>query len=222
MKKIKNKKTIIILLVLCIGLVGITIAFFSNSTILDNLFSTKEYGTTYTETFVSPDNWLPGDTTDKTVTVTNSGEVDEAVRISYTENWSTHNNGTLNGWIHPDGTKSNHTIEQELSIDERVAILNFANTSDWTYNNGYYYYNYKLAPNEKTFSFLESVTFNPKTKLDDTCETTIGEGTRTISCSSSGSDYDNATYTLTLTLTIETVQYNKYNEAWNTNVEILG
>lgn len=74
----KNRKTII-------GLVGLTIAYFANSQTINNLFSTKEYGITYTEKFVSPDNWLPGDTTPKTITATNSGEVDQAVRISYTE-----------------------------------------------------------------------------------------------------------------------------------------
>ena len=215
MGKIKNKKTIIILSVLLLVVIGVTIAYFSNSDIFDNIFNTKPYGSTYTEEFVSPDNWLPGDVTDKTVEVENTGDVDQAVRISYTESWSTHNNGTLNGWIHSDGTKSTHTTETELSTDERAAVINFANTDDWTKVGDYYYYNYKLAPNDKTSSFIESVTFNPLTKLDDTCTETNNNGVKTISCSSSGDDYDNAAYTLTLT--IETVQYNKYNEAWNLN-----
>ena len=211
----KNKKTIIVLLLAAIiGIVGLTIAYFANSTSINNLFSSKEYGNTYTESFVSPDNWLPGDTTEKNVVATNSGQIDQAVRIKVEDIWTTDNNGTLNGWIHSDGTKSNHTTEQELETDERVAILNLANTSDWTKVGDYYYYNYKLAPGESTSSFLESVTFNPKTKLDDTCSSSISSGTRTITCNSSGSDYDDATYTLTLT--IETVQYNKYATAWGT------
>ena len=142
----KNKKSIIALLIVAIiGIVGLTLAYFSNSDTIENQFITKEYGSTYTEEFVSPDNWLPGDTTDKTIIVENTGEVDEAVRISFNESWTTHNNGTLNGWIHPDGTKSTHTTEAELSTDESVAILNLANTSDWTKVGDYYYYNYKLA-----------------------------------------------------------------------------
>ena len=211
----KNKKSIIaLLIVVIIGIVGLTLAYFSNSDTIENQFITKEYGSTYTEEFVSPDNWLPGDTTNKTIVVENTGDVDEAVRISYTESWTTHNNGTLNGWIHPDGTKSTHTTETELSTDESVAIINLANTSDWTKVGDYCYYNYKLAPGESTTSFLESVTFNSKTKLDDTCVTTIDGSTKTVTCNSSGDDYDNATYTLTFT--IETVQYNKYADAWNT------
>ena len=211
----KSKSLIALLLIAIIGVVGLTIAYFSNSDTIENNFITKEYGSTYTEEFVSPDNWLPGDTTNKTVVATNTGQVDQAVRIKVTESWTTHNDGTLNGWIHPDGTKSTHETNTELETDERVAIINLANTSDWTKVGDYYYYNYKLAPTESTTSFIESVTFNSKTKLDDTCVTTIDGNTRTVTCSSSGDDYDNATYKLTFN--IETVQYNKYNEAWNLN-----
>ena len=210
-----NKKAVVaLLLIAIIGIVGLTIAYFANSTSIENTFTTKEYGTTYEETFVSPDNWLPGDTTQKTLVATNTGEVDQAVRILVTESWTTDNDGTLNGWIHSDGTKSTHTTQSELETDERVAILNLANTSDWTKVGNYYYYNYKLAPTESTTSFLESVTFNSKTKLDDTCTTSTNNGVTTTTCNSSGDDYDNATYTLTLQ--IETVQYNQYATAWNT------
>ena len=212
----KNRKTIIaLLLVAIVGIVGLTIAYFANSQTIENNFITKEYGTEVVEEFVSPDNWLPGDTTNKTVVAENTGQVDQAVRVKLIESWTTHNNGTLNGWIHPDGSKSTHTTQTELATDERVAILNLGNTSDWTKVGDYYYYNYKLAPGESTTTFLESVTFNSKTKLDDTCETTIDEGVRTISCNSSGDDYDYAKYKLTIN--IETVQYNKYNDAWNLN-----
>ena len=214
-----SKRTIMILiLVLTIGIVGLTIAYFSNSSTVNNIFTTQPYGTTVTETFTSPSNWLPGTTTDKTVVATNTGNVDEAVRISLSENWTTANHNTLNGWITSSGTKSSHLPENEPSTDERVAIINFDNASDWTYNNGYYYYNYKLSPNESTSSLIKSVTFNEKTKLDDTCVETPTATGRTITCNSSGDDYDDATYTLTFN--IETVQYNKYTEAWGTNANI--
>ena len=48
--------------------------------------------------------------------------------------------------------------------NNRAAIINWANTSDWTTvtENGveYKYYNYKLAPGEVTSTLLDSVTFN--------------------------------------------------------------
>ena len=105
-----------------------------------------------------------------------------------------------------------------MATDERVALINFTNPSDWTKVGDYYYYNYKLAPQESTTSLIESVTFNSKTKLNDTCTTTLSEGTKTVTCNSSGSDYDHATYTLTFD--IETVQYNKYKEAWGVSNNI--
>ena len=53
----KNRKSIIaLLLIAIIGIVGLTIAYFANSTDVENTFTTKEYGTEYTEEFVSPDN----------------------------------------------------------------------------------------------------------------------------------------------------------------------
>ena len=218
-----NKKTIIILiLVLTMGIVGLTVAYFANSASLDNVFETKPYGNTFTEEFVSPDNWLPGTTTEKSVVATNTGEVDQAVRIKLTENWKTANNGTLNGWIHIDGTKSTHESANDIANDERVAIINFDNNDDWYLEDGYYYYKYKLAPNESTSSLIKSVTFNSKTKLDDTCVTTTNGSTKTVICNSSDNDYDGATYTLKID--IETVQYDKYASVWNlpnnTNVAI--
>jgi len=194
----QRKSVIALLLVAIIGIVGLTFAYFANSTEVENIFTTKEYGTTYTEQFVSPDNWLPGDTTNKTITATNTGQVDQAVRISLSQEWVSHNGDTLA--LSKNGVTA--------------AVLNLANTSDWTKVGDYYYYNYKLAPGETTTSFLESVTFNKDIELDDTCTESVNNGVRTNSCNSSGDDYDNATYTLTLT--IETVQYNKYASAWGT------
>ena len=155
----KNKSLLIILLVLCIGLVGLTIAYFSNSTSIENEFSTNPYGTTIEEIFTSPDNWLPGTTTDKTITVTNSGLVDEAVRISYAEKWVAKDGTILSGLIDSNGNLTNNTENSE-----HAAIINFSDNDDWTYSNGYYYYNFRLAPNETTSSLIDSVTFNSKVK----------------------------------------------------------
>lgn len=59
---------------------------------------------------------MPGDTTYKTGVVANSGEVDEAVRISYAEVWKS----------------SNAKLTDEEENNDKVAIINFSNTN---YNN---------------------------------------------------------------------------------------
>ena len=209
----KNKSLIIILLIVVLGVVGLTIAYFSNTTSIDNFFSTKEYGTTIEEVFVSPDNWLPSDTTEKQITVTNSGQVDEAVRISYSEVWKAQDGTVLSGLIDENGN-----LTDEEANSEHAAIINFSNNDDWTESNEYYYYNYKLSPNETTSSLIDSVTFNSKVKNSSNCTTVENNGVKTITCNSTNSGYDGATYTLTFK--IETVQFNKYISAWNTDVVV--
>ena len=172
----KNKKTIILLLLIAIvGVVGLTLAYFSNTASVDNTFNTKQYGTTVDEVFESPDNWTPGTTTDKTLTVTNSGQVDEAVRVSYVETW----------------TSKNSNVEGDLELTQNgntAAIINWANTSDWTTvtENGktYKYYNYKLQPNETTSTLLDSVTFNSAITNDSNCVTEETSTGKTITCTS--------------------------------------
>ena len=49
----KSNKTIIALLIIAIvGVVGLTIAYFSNSSSITNTFTTNPYGTTVTEEFI--------------------------------------------------------------------------------------------------------------------------------------------------------------------------
>ncbi|MBQ9318635.1 MAG: hypothetical protein IJR82_03300 [Bacilli bacterium] len=205
----KQRKSIIaLLLIAIIGIVGLTVAYFSSSTSIENTFETSEYGADAIETFTSPTDWQPGDETPKVLTVKNTGEVDEAVRVKVEESWKSKNNTDL-------------PLTQGNNV---VAITNWTNTDDWTKvtvdgeDYYYYYYNYKLAPDEETGELLDKVTFNPLIDASTTCTTTTENGVTTKSCKSNGSGYDGATYKLKFT--IETVQYNKYKEAWSTNISI--
>ena len=208
----KNKSLIIILLIVVVGVIGLTLAYFTNTASVSNEFKSKKYGTTVTEEFISPDNWLPGTSTDKSLTVTNSGQVDEAVRISYTESWTSR-------------SAKNNEEEGDLPLAQNgntAALIHFTNTDDWTTvtENGttYRYYNYKLAPSATTSELLDYVTFNPAITNNSNCTTREENGTKTITCNSTGTGYDDATYKLTFN--IETIQYDKYKTAWGTNVNI--
>lgn len=215
-----NKKGIIaLLLVVIVGIVGLTISYFSNEATITNEFQSNDYGTIVEEVFESPDNWTPGTTTNKTITVTNAGNVDEAVRISYIEKWELENHNEISGWVDASGNLSAHTNNEET--DARAALINWANTSDWivSVENGteYRYYKNKLSSNETTSSLIESVTFNPLVKNLSDCETS--NSGKTITCLSTGTGYDGAKYTLTFN--VETVQYDKYKQIWSTNVNIV-
>ena len=188
----KNKKKLVTALagLALIGLVGGTFAYFNSSATFENLFHTASVGVKYTENFVSPDNWQPGDTTPKTLTAKNESTVPVRVRAKVNnEEWQ----------------KGNTTLplDQDGTI---VAIKNF-NTDDWKLEaDDYYYYQIELPPNAETSTFINSVTYNPETDLSESCssEGTIGEGEFSITCTAG--EYAGATYTLELQ--IETIQAN--------------
>ena len=212
----KNKNMVIaLLLVAIVGVVGLTIAYFANSSSVANTFVTGEYGTSVTQTFTSPDNWLPGTTTDASVIATNNKPTEVAVKITLSENWKAANNDILSGWVTATGNPSAHTNNE--ATDERAAIINYADLTNWIYYNGSYYYKYKLVQNASTPSLINSVTFNRIVNASSNCVTSSNNGVTTTTCSSTNAGYDGATYTLTAT--IETVQADQYLNHWNLSVD---
>jgi len=196
---VNNKKITIIFILVSFAIlvgVGVTFAYFTSSTDFENEFQTGLYQTEATETFTSPQNWMPGDETPKELTITNTGNVDVKARVCISEEWTSSNDDTLPNEVN----------------GESMAIINLDNTSDWTKKGNCYEYNDVLEPNDVTSSFIQSVTFNPNATADLNCTTTTSNGTTTKTCTSSGDGYDNATYKLTLR--VETVQANKASELW--------
>ena len=197
MMKIKNKKSIFIIVFLLV--ISSTVAYLYSTDTFQNIFVAASYKVTVIEEFVSPDNWIPGDTTPKTATIKNEGTVPIKVRVKLEESWKDSNN-------------------QDLPLqhnDENVAIINFSNQDDYIYKDGYYYYDLPLNPGETTSSIIESVTFNPNYSGTITC---IENDDNTHTCSSSDDGYEGGTYKLTLT--IEGVQEDYYVQAWGLSGEI--
>ncbi len=207
----KNKKPLIALLLIAVlGVVGVTFAYYTTTDTFENTFNTGTYKTEVVENFTSPSNWAPGTVTNKTISVTNKGDVDVAVRVSFEENW-TDSFGTDLPLADTDGNKA--------------AIIHFTDldseNSSWTKSteNGvdYYYYRIKLAPNESSTSLIESVEYNKAVEINSLNTCTDNEA-GVKSCSAQLLGYSGATYTLNVK--IETVQYDQYKNAWNTSVTI--
>ena len=194
-----NKKLSLLFILIAVlsllGIVSFTIAYFSSKTSFDNLFSSAYYKTRAVETFTSPDDWIPGSTTSKQLVIKNDGTINVKARVCISEEWISANNDNL----------------PLMQNNESAAIINLANTSDWTLKKNCYEYNNILEPGDETNSFMESVTFNPNIVPDRTCSY-INNG-KTKHCESSGDGYDNATYILTLT--VETIQAEVADEIWD-------
>ena len=208
--KLKNKKSLLyIVLVLVVFLVLGTIAYFTFTDTLENIFLSGTYKTKTTEVFTSPTNWTPGDETPKTITTKNEGTIPVRVRVKLDESWTSKNGDEISNDICERYNSNNYCLEYY-----QAAVINLDNENDWLKKGDYYYYLHELAPGESTTSLLESVTFNPKVEASVTC--TFENGANT--CESTGDGYDGATYQLDIT--IETVQANKYESVWE-NVPIM-
>ena len=198
MKKKNKRKLLLTLGISIFTVIGGTFAYFTTTSSIPNIFKSGLYQETIQEKFVSPSNWTPGTTTEKEVTVTNTGDVDMAVRASIEESWVSKNGATL-------ANKYNN---------ESVAILNL--NDGWTKDSdGYYYYGSKdnltkLVSGDISTSFISGVTFNPNINAN-LVESTSNNG-KTITYTSTGDGYDDATYTLTIIL--DTIQYDQANNVW--------
>ena len=202
LKNLKNKKVVLGLGVFLILLVGVAIAYFSSSDTMTNLFHTQRYDSKTTEVFTSPSDWTPGDTTPKTLTVTNTGNVCENVRVWYEDDWETENGDAL-----PNTQNGN-----------LVGIVNRDHLADWVQDGNYIYYNKNLLANQSTSSFIKSVTYNKLAANDFECVDDL-DGGRT--CSTSGDGYDGATYTLTIH--VETIQCSMAEKIWGVDpTEMVG
>lgn len=194
LKKLKKGKSLIFagIILAIVGTILSTIAFWQSENIFPNTFNTSDYKTTVVEKFQSPNDWKPGDETEKKVTVKNEGSTCVRARASYTEEWK-------------DKDGNNLSLENN---GKRVAIINFDNTTDWIKDGDYYYYQQDLLKNQTSTSFIKSVTYNKELSSDYVCTT---EG-NIQKCTMSNGDYDGAEYTLTIK--IEMVQCDGADEIW--------
>lgn len=198
-RKDNRKKLLVVGVISLFTILGGTLAYFTTSSNITNVFNTAKYQTQIVEDFVSPDHWTPGTTTDKEIKITNNGSIDMALRASFTEKWVNANKQEI------------PLIDSDNNI---AAIINFDDS--WTKNeDGYYYFGNKdnltkLIPGETSSSFITGVTFNEKIKAS--LDTSVSQDGQTITFTSTGNGYDNAVYTLTVR--IDTIQYDQAHNVW--------
>ena len=178
-------------LLIIVGLIGISLAFFIDEFKLPISFAKQQYNDVTNIKFESPNNWTPGTTTKQEIKYKNKEEVPLAIRISIEEKWISKNGNEL-GLTLSDGTKA--------------TILKI-NNKDWELIDGFYYYKKKLNKGETTSNFIESITFNNNVNYEFKCNLLNNK-----KCSKSGDDYNDAKYKLDIY--IETIKYDYYEEIW--------
>lgn len=200
MKKQNNKKKLMIVSgISLLTILGGTLVYFSTTSDIENVFHSGKYQNEIVEKFESPTSWTPGTTTEKEVTVKNNGNVDMAVRATFTEKWI---------------SSTGEELPLKDSDNNIAAIINF--NDGWEKaDDGYYYYGSKsnltrLESGSTSSSFINSVTFNENIKAS--LHEEVSDDGQTITYTSDGTGYDNATYKLIIK--IDTIQYEQANNIW--------
>lgn len=86
MRKNRNRKLIALIAVLCVFLVGGTVAYFSDQASRRNTFTMGEFHSDLEEKFDPPSDWKPGMEVQKEVKITNTGNVDLVAVARFDEN----------------------------------------------------------------------------------------------------------------------------------------
>jgi alternate signal-mediated exported protein len=176
--KIKMKKSMVIALLglSVLMLAGGVYAFWGQTSKIENPFDTGRYGSMIREDFNPSDgeNWQPGATVEKRVTVNNTGSNALIVRVKLDEKWTRQADAAAQaGVTYKDSAAAiaahrhdAYTAYQAdagdglTKDDESVVEKNFSASENWIKSNdGWYYYKVKLPAGEPTDAWLESVTF---------------------------------------------------------------
>ena len=207
-----NKRSLIFMVFgLILVIFGFTFAYFSNQALLSNEFHTGVYDVSILKNFKSPDGWKPGDVLPFSIVATNNGDYDVCVRVTINSYWKNdYNNDTISNLIH----------DEENNTDFYAAIIGYQNLDKWildrdasTIDTSIYYYYTKIQKNSSTVSLIENITFNPDV-LDYSC---VGDNDN-YNCSLVYKGVDG--YNFILNATVETVDFKKYNDVWDTSVVI--
>lgn len=154
---------------LALAIVGCTWAYYSNSSSIDNQLSTKAYGSTITETFTPRDDWQPGQKVEKVFAVKNTGGSDLVVRVKMDEAWARSGSTpfkTLSSAATDSAEqKKIFNVSQGNETDglvdaDATVVAKELDTTDWVFDNGYWYYNAVLTAGNKTSALLNSITLD--------------------------------------------------------------
>lgn len=190
----KNKKLYGLVGVGALAVVGGTFAYYNASQTFVNPFKTSNYGTVATERFNptgDAHDWEPGETIDKKVMATNTGQGTVWVRVKLDETWKlangtehtitykTSQNDFLNKFqpnIDMDGNNTHQNPKDgKVKSDEGSVVmknLTFGTNAPteekdgWYYLDGYFYYTKPLAQGESTKTpLLDGVTLYKDTDM---------------------------------------------------------
>ena len=141
----KRHFLLLLVIVLLLSAVSSTWGYHKTASPVVNRISTKKSGVTMREVFNPADKWLPGETKEKQVSFSNSGELPQVIRFKCESAWS---ESTLNG-----------IADAPVLILKQKPTIQFSDKENWKQVGEWYYYKKALQPGETTPDAISSIKF---------------------------------------------------------------
>ena len=244
----KKNQLVIIILLVCLSIFGGgSLAYFNSRHSNSHILSSDIYQTKVTDTFTSPNDFLPGTIVNRNIKLRNRGNVKVAVRAKIEESWTSANGDELPLYQLSDFqyTEGNRGYVVEYSCNQ-VVYYNNANNSDrnmmyfdtleeveefkdnacdeYDYN-GFWDDNWVEYDGYYYYRFFvdpnkETASFINSLTFNENITNDISctANNGVYTCTSTGDGYDGATYTLSVTF--ETIQYDVYKDVWDEFIDI--
>ena len=167
----KKVPLIALTMLLAVALVGGILAYWNQTSVIENPFDTGRYGSTVKEDFSPADgnNWQPGVDVNKDVYAVNTGETDLIVRARLDEKWTrmTGDGITEPGVKYKDSLTDSYDVyltDQKnptdglTTLDGSVVVKKFSGSTNWIDGeDGWYYYAINLEGGKTSDKWLDSV-----------------------------------------------------------------
>lgn len=178
MKNKKKRFSMLVAAAAVVALIAGVLAYFNQTTELENQLKTKQYGNETEEKFTPKPDWQPGQEVKKETLVRNTGDYDLIVRVSMSEEWK--RNGTMFIGHESKNTAFGSATAAEakqagatpgltdgLTAGDESVVSKLKSSADWEFNqaDGYWYYTKKLAPTEVTGNVLDSIILAGNTDM---------------------------------------------------------
>lgn len=229
-----------------VAAIGGTWAYWNQNLSVDNEFKAGNFDSDIVEEFKPEEDWLPGETVEKVVSVKNSGNVDMAVMTKITQKWDgermvfedAEGNEVYAAEVHWGDNVAVYEVSEAWPKREGLGITKSVGSFDEADNmwvltgvqeqeddslDLYFVYSDIVEEEGETPALLTSVTMSPFIQSDVTdkvYEADENGALKVVDAVSSGFHYEDAQYTMTINAKTVQATFDAVKEVFGSALEI--
>lgn len=229
-----------------VAAIGGTWAYWNQNLSVDNNFQAGNFDSDIVEEFEPEEDWLPGETVEKVVSVKNSGNVDMAVMAKITQKWDGERMvfedaegkevyaaqvqwggdvvvyAPVKAWVEAKELGITESVNYFSEADEQWILTDVQKQEDGSMDL-YFVYSDIVAEEGETPALLTSVTMNPLIESDATdkvYEADENGKLKVVKATSSGFHYEDAQYTMTINAKTVQATFDAVKDVFGTALEM--